>query len=49
MASLICMLCFAKLEKKCNINLVNGKRAVNIATELQDLNFVVGGVTPHLL
>ena len=45
MASLICVLCFAKLEKKYDINLVNGRRAVDIAAELDDLSFVVQPVS----
>ena len=38
---LICVMCFTALEKKSDINLVRGKRAVDIAAEIEDLNFVV--------
>ena len=41
MASLICVLCFIKLENKSDVNLVKGKRAIDISAEIEDLDFVV--------
>ena len=35
---LICVLCCTKLEKNSDFNLVRGKRAVDIAAEIEDLN-----------
>ena len=45
---LIYVMCFTKLEKKSDINLVRGKRAVDIAAEIGDLNFVVHPVSRHI-
>ena len=45
---LICVMCFTKLEKKSDINLVRGKRAVDIAAEIEDLNFVLHPVSRHI-
>lgn len=41
LASLICVLCFIKLENKSDVNLVNGKRAIDIPAKIEDLDFVV--------
>ncbi len=48
MASLICVLCFAILEKRSDINLVKGKRSIDIAAEIEDLDFVVQPVSNHI-
>ena len=41
-------MCFTKLEKKSDINLVRGKRAVDIAVGIDDLNFVVHPGSRHI-
>lgn len=48
MASLICVLCFSILKKKCDINLVKGKRSIDIAAEIEDFDFVVQPVSKHI-
>ena len=35
MASIICVLCFVNLERKPDINLVSGKRIIDIAAEIE--------------
>ena len=41
-------MCFTKLEKKSDINLVRGKQAVDIVAGIEDLNFVVHPVSRHI-
>ena len=48
MASLICVLCFSVLEKKSDVNLVKGKRSIDIAAEIEDFDFVVQPVSKHI-
>lgn len=48
MASLECVLCFAKIEKKGDVNLVQGKRDFNVTAEIETLHFVVRPISKHI-
>lgn len=48
MASPECILCLLKIEKKGDVNLVEGKRDFNIKAEIESLHFVVRPISRHI-
>ena len=48
MASLECILCFIRIQKKGDINLVQGKRDFDVLAEIKSLHFVVRPISTHI-
>ena len=49
MAPRECILCLLKLEKKGDVNLVDGKRDFDLKAKIENLHFVVRSFSKHIV